>query len=167
MSAFGIRAGEAFLIDSRLLRTGYDLAILWTVFRHAPFVLVGSDSEDPIVKSVEAINANVKASERIAVARDLESANALLHKKIAEQLRRLGGASTGAFTQKRILLSSRSPFDASALKKQLGDEVLVTSMTLEKFSEIALGIVNRFGLASLAEQLQRQVLNQFLISKSA
>ncbi len=165
-SAFGIQAQDAFVIDLKLIRTQYDLAVLFAVFNHFPFVLLGDDADTPIVKTIQAMNTKLPPSERVVLALSAEESLQLLQQKIADQMRR-ASAYPKTFTQTRLILSDQTSLDAAALQKQLGDHVVVQTTTLDQFSQTAFGVANRLELADFAAELHQKVLSQLLTAESA
>ncbi len=165
-SAFGIQAQDAFVIDLKLIRTQYDLAVLFAVFNHFPFVLLGDDADTPIAKTIQAMNAKLPPSERVLLASSAEESLQLLQQRRADQMRR-SNAYPKTFTQTRLILSDQTSLDAAALQKQLGDHVVVQTTTLDQFSQTAFGVANRLELADFAAELHQKVLSQLLTAESA
>lgn len=167
-AAFGIKAQEAFVIDAKLIQTRYDLAVLFAIFNHSPFVVLANDPETPSLKAIQAINETMPVSERVALAFSVEESLQLLNQKIAHSLRQ-ADAYGDYFNQKRFILSHQTSLDAVGLKKQFGDHFIVKTFSLDKFSEIAFGIASRsdINLVPFARELQEKVLNQLHAAQSA
>ncbi len=165
-SAFGIQAQEAFVIDSKLIQTRYDLAVLLAIFNHFPFVVLVDNPDTTAVKSIQTINEKLPPSGRVGLAYSLEESLQLLNQKIAGELRR-PSVYPDTFTEKRLLLSDKSTLNAAALEKQLGDSMVVKTMTLDQFSQTAFGVANRSNLVAFANELHQKVLSQLLTAESA
>ncbi|HXV27706.1 MAG TPA: hypothetical protein VD913_01940, partial [bacterium] len=165
-SAFGIQAQDAFVIDASLIRNSYDMAVLLTVFSHAPFVVLIENTDSEQAKLIRAVNRKLPDTGRISMAASIDEALLSLSRQKAVLMRRPGVSSTN-YSQTRILLSDQFSSDAAALKKQIGDHAIVKVFSLDQFSKIAFGIVNRLGLSDFASQLQDKIFAQLRTSRSA